>query len=160
MIIIEKLHKTTSMTQELQKAKQILSKPFCFMQWQVDDAFAKGDEPMTKEDIQYLLSLSVDSKTGEHFDMMLKSGYDSEELFAAIDLAKKKELDSVWMIGATLNAQDARRVKDQGYFVRIEWLGSTMLDEIYFSEEAATKADIAKFQSLFKGITGMVYLML
>ncbi len=137
------------MTQDLEKAKKIINKNFCLMQWQADDAKKRGEELMGKEDIEFLLSLNSITKE-EHISFdALEGRYNSDNLFKAIKNSKDKGLKGLLMIGTTLNQKDSTALKEMGYFIRYEWLGSTMCDEIYFSEEAFIRAEISRFKHFF-----------
>ncbi|MEK7227765.1 MAG: hypothetical protein AAB681_00210 [Patescibacteria group bacterium] len=148
------------MTQDLEKAKTMLTtKNFCFMQWQEDDAIKRGEKVMQKEDMEFLLSINNITRNKCKHSKILDGTYNSELLFVEIEDTKEKGLNGYHLIGATLNQKDSTALKEKGYFIRIEWLGSTMCDEIYFSEEAFIKAEIFDFQNLFGSFASVASLI-
>lgn len=144
------------MTQELEKAKKVLNKTFCFMQRQADDAKARGEELMEKEDIEFLLSLNdITKEKVLTFESETEYTYDSKKLFRAIHKARNERLKGVRIMCATLTKEDEAKVKERGFFIEYTGHGSTSWDEIYFSEEAFIKQRIASFKNLFGGLASV-----
>lgn len=144
---------------ELERAKVILDKSFCFMEWQANDAIQAGREVMGKEDIEFLLSLQGISKDEVLFFESDKiDEYDSEKLFTVILNSKKDGLKGL-VLDTTIIEQDASKLKEMGCFVRIEGHGSVFWDEVYFSEDAYIRAEISYFKNLFGGLVGVAHIL-
>lgn len=146
------------MTPELEKAKEILCKPLCFMQWQANDVIARGEKPMDKGDIEFLLSLG-----GITRDEVL--GYedpcDSIKLLSVIENAKNKGLKGVmlWDEGSYVSDENEAELKKEGYVIRHTGHGSVLWQEVYFSEEDYIRAEISSFQNLFGSFASIAHMI-
>ena len=139
------------MTQDLEKAKKILTtKLLCFMQWQVDDAKARGHELMEQEDIEFILSL--DGITQEEiltFNVPEEERYTPEALFKKIEEAKSKNLKGIIIMCDVLGDKLKEKIQEIGFFVKNSAWNSIVWDEIYFLEEDFVRAEISDFKNLF-----------
>lgn len=137
------------MTQDLEKAKTILSKTFCLMEWQANDARERGQELMEKEDIEFLLSLPSTQKNELLHCFEIEDGNLSKlKLLKTIQRAKIEKKDGV-ILGTTIGDSNHSSMEERGYFVKMTGHGSALWDEIYFSEEAFIKSEISYFKNLF-----------
>lgn len=143
---------------DIEKAKKVLNKTFCFMQWQANDARARGETLMEKDDIEYLLSLDGFAEGDVvSFDSISEDAYDSHKLFSAIENAIKEGKQGLLIMCAMLTHEDEARIKNSGYYVVQAGHGSVSWDEIYFSEEAHTRSQISYFKNLFGGLKSISY---
>lgn len=148
------------MTKEILKAKEILNKTFCFMEWQANDARARGETLMKMDDIEYLLSLDGFAEGDVvSFTSTSEGIYDSNKLFSAIDDAQKEGKQGLYISCAVLTGADKVKVKEAGHYIVDAGHGSVIWDEIYFSEEAYIKSQIASFQNLFGGLKSIAQMI-
>lgn len=139
------------MIQDLEKAKKILGKTFCFMEWQADEARKRGEEIMNGEDIEFILSLDpLADQEVMSFDVgsTYNGSYDSKKLFSAIDDASYIGLKGI-MPWVYLIEEDRRTVEKRGYFLIEHYECSGSWHDIYFSEEFFIEAKISTLQHQF-----------
>jgi hypothetical protein len=137
------------MTQDLEKAKRILSKTFCFMEWQANDARERGQELMDENDIKFLLSLDgISEKDVLHCFDVQNDNLSKLLLLKTIQRAKNEGKKGV-IFGTTLGNENQVVVEQRGYFIKMTGHGSSLWDEIYFSEEVFIKSEISYFKNLF-----------
>lgn len=128
------------------------------MEWQANDARAKGETPMEKDDVEYLLSLDGFAEGDVvSFPAISEESYDSTLLFETIEIAKNAGRQGLSIMCAVLTATDRTRVKEAGYYVVDAGHGSVIWDEIYFSEEAYIRNQISYFKNLFGGLKSISY---
>ena len=146
------------MIQDIEKVRKILNKPFCFMEWQAKDARERGDEPMNKEDIEFLLTLDgiVEEEIFQNNEVC-----DSSQLFAFIKETKQKGFKGAifWAEGSWISEEDEAKLKEIDCFIRLEGQGSVVWQEIYFSEEDFIRAEISYFKNFFgsfASVAGMI----
>ena len=140
------------MTQDLEKAKKILGKIFCFMESQANDARERGEELMDTEDIEFLLSLD-----GTIENEILHCPFDFDGSLSKLQLLKiiqkaKNEKKSGVMLGMVIRHEDVSAIEKRGYFISMTGYGSLDWDEIYFSEDAFIRSRISSFKNLFDGL--------
>lgn len=143
------------MIEELERAKQIFKKTFCFMQMQADAAKARGEELMEKEDMEFLLSVELPKQKFLTHDM---KKYDSEGLFAAIEAAATKGVDGLRIVSSNIANNDVLKIHEMGYFV--EFIGPGDIgDEIYFTEDALIKNRVCDFKNLFGSLASVAHFL-
>lgn len=148
------------MIEELEKVRAIFDKHFCFTQLQTDEVVQNGGQVMDIEDMEYILSLEGTPKNGlVHFDAESKETYNSEALFNALDKAHKQGADGLALWIATVRFKDEKRIQGLGYYFEPTGHGSTLWDEIYFSEEAYLIMRISKFKNLIGGLKDVSYFL-
>lgn len=138
------------MEPELEKAKIALNKYLCFTELQVNEAKKEEKELMSKDDIEYVLSLNgIKKKDVCQFKSSFKT-YNSYNLINAIFDAKNKGFQGLRLM-TTLRTEDTEKIKSMGYFVKMDsdW------DEVYFTEEAYILNEISNFKNLFAGLSEM-----
>lgn len=149
-----------NMTNEILKAKEILNKTFCFMEWQANDARARGETLMKIDDIEYLLSLDGFAEGDVvSFASINEESYDSSLLFETIETAKNTGKQGVCIMCTILTGPDSVRLKKSGYYIVDAGHGSVIWDEIYFSEEAYIRNRISHFKHLFGGLQSVSYVL-
>ena len=147
------------MTDTLVKAKGILDKHFCFSQQQADEIVSKGGVLMTAEDMQFLLSLDG-FKNGDvaFFPTNEFNIYDSEELFLFIEQSKKEGKQGLHLDGV-FTSEDATKLKALGYYIEYTGHGSSIWDELYFTEDAYITHQISSFKNLMGSIISLAHVI-
>ena len=150
------------MDAQLEKAKIILNKTFCFMQLQADAAVKRGETLMEKEDIEYLLSLggitkgeilSLDGTENRFFPKMEK--YNADEFFTVFEKAQKDGFSGLCIIEQDINNPNIQKIREMGCYVDCTWAGSTTLCYIYFNEEVFIQSKISELKNLFGSLTSL-----
>ncbi len=130
------------------------------MEWQAIDARACGETLMKMDDIEYLLSLDGFAKGDVvSFASINEESYDSSLLFETIETAKNTGKQGVRIMCTILTGPDSVRLRKSGYYIVDAGHGSVIWDEIYFSEEAYIKSQIASFQNLFGGLKSIAQMI-
>lgn len=134
--------------EDITKAKAVLGKTLCFMQWHEDDAKKHGQEIMSTEDMKFLLSLDGITKDDVLDCFDINSGSLSKlQLLKAIQKAKNENKQGI-IFGSVLGERNQSAVDKRGYFVSMNGHGSVMWDEVYLSEEAYIKSQISHYKNL------------
>lgn len=146
---------------EIEKAKEILKKKFCLMQWQQDDADKHGIPTLNGEDIRYLQSinlnmhpeeiLSLDGTEDKFYGNTMKQ-YIPEFLHQTIVEAKDSNFKGICIIEQDVTNQEREKLEHLGYHVEYTWASSTKLCIVYFTEEDFIRHQIANFQDFFGSI--------
>ena len=130
------------------------------MEWQANDARARGETLMKIDDIEYLLSLDGFAEDDvASFASTSEGIYDSSKLFSAIDDAQKEGKQGLYISCAVLTGADKVKVKEAGHYIVDAGHGSVIWDEIYFSEEAYIRNRISHFKHLFGGLQSVSYVL-
>ena len=146
------------MIEELEQAKRILSKTFCLMEWHRKDAEGRGEQVMDKEDLQFLIDCSDALSQQEvlhEYSLKEKGSYDVYEL---IEIAKSRGLLGI-ILEDTISDQSHEELRKLGYFITMNGHGSALWDEVYLTEEAFVRSQIASFQHLFGCVKSMAHVL-
>ena len=148
-------------TENLEKAKAILNKSFCFMQWQEHDAIKAGKEVMGVEDIRYLREFKVESP---HFNLLTITPEKGERisknfLEEKINEAKIKKLIGIQISDREIYGDTMDVIKENNLFVSHNQMIATFLityTYFFFDEENQIIHEIIKFQDFFGALATVV----
>ena len=143
------------MDQKLEKAKEIMAnKVLCLMEWQSKEVEKYGGKVMEGHELEFLLSL--DGITKEEV-LSTEEPYDSEGIFSIIEETKNKGLKGIMFFNENswISEKDEAKLKEMGYYIREEGWQSLLWQEVYFSEEAFVRAEIAFYKNKFSSFASV-----
>lgn len=151
-------------TENLEKAKAILGKCFCFMQWQEDYARKADTEVMGVEDILYLREYKVESY---HFELLTVTPNTGEKLSKKflqekINEAKLKKLMGIQISDREIYGDTMDTIKENNLFVShnqmvcVDWINYTYF---FFDEENQIIHEIITFQIFFGELASVAHLI-
>ncbi len=150
--------------ENLEKAKAVIGKCFCFMRWQEDDTIKAGKEVMGPEDITYLREFKVEPS---HFTLLTVTPEKGERisknfLEEKIHEARIKKLMGIQISDREIYGDAMDAIKENNLFVsHNQMICVDLINYTYFffDEENQIANEIIKFQNFFEGLSSVAHLI-
>ena len=139
------------MDEKLLKAKEILNKSFLLNAQSRNEALQRGENFMTTEDIDFLMSFEIIHCRVPTFGQLNRTTkVDNDYLIVLLEDAKK---ENSWVdFYETIFSEENKKMLKENNFIKISFKNPFNKDIIFFSEELYVKYLILQFQELISGL--------
>lgn len=139
------------MNNYLAKAKEILNKGFLLNAKSREEALRRGENVMTTEDMDFLMSFEINLYPVRSFGRLNEvSRFNNDSLMALIKEAKEK---NSWAdFTETFFSEENKKMLKENNCIRISFQKPFNKDLIFFSEKTYIKYLVQQFQELISGL--------